>query len=262
MTGNPIVTQLALLPDALLPPKKSEKQHCFHTFWQHPERLPRFVAACPVARRYLDLFGPLPWDTFPERNLQRHWRHPPIPFQTLALAELIRLEEGHTSFKQLHRFLTEHPSLVGLLGFPLYPAPHTPLGFNAHQSLPDHRHLARLLQRMPNACVRTLLCASVQLIRKELEALGLAVGACVSLDTKHILAWVKENNPKAYVTERFNKINQPKGDPDCKLGCKRRRNQAAPPATPTRNAIRATKVTVGEFYWGYGSGVVVTKVPG
>ena len=45
---------------------------------------------------------------------------------------------------------------------------------------------------------------------------------CVSLDTKHILAWVKENNPKAYVPNRFNKARQPAGDPDCRLGCKRR----------------------------------------
>ena len=115
---------------------------------------------------------------------------------------------------------------------------------------------------MPNAALQFLLSDSVRLIRTELAARTAPPLECLSLDTKHILAWVKENNPKAYVTERFNKINQPKGDPDCKLGCKRRRNQAAPPATPTRNAIRATKVTVGEFYWGYGSGVVVTKVPG
>ncbi len=30
------------------------------------------------------------------------------------------------------------------------------------------------------------------------------VGDTISLDTKHILAWVRENNPKAYVSERFN----------------------------------------------------------
>ena len=262
MTGNPIVTQLPLLSAELLPPKKAEKQHSFHTFWQQPERLPRFVAQCPTARRYLDLLGPLPWDTFPERNLQRQWRHPPIPFQTMALAELIRLEEGHGSLNKLHRFLEEHPSLVWLLGFPLYPAPQTPLGFNARQSLPTHRHLTRLLRQMPNAGVRELLRVSVQLIRTELERQGLAIGECVSLDTKHILAWVKENNPKAYVTDRYNKTTQPKGDPDCRLGCKRRRNQAPNPTTPTRNAVSAKKVTVGEFYWGYGSGVVVTKVPG
>ena len=64
----------------------------------------------------------------------------------------------------------------------------------------------------------------MQLIRLELPA-DANFGDVVSLDTKHILAWVKENNPKAYVDERFDKTQQPRGDPDCKLGCKRRHNQ-------------------------------------
>ena len=115
---------------------------------------------------------------------------------------------------------------------------------------------------MPNAALQFLLSDSVRLIRTELAARTTLPLECLSLDTKHILAWVKENNPKAYVTERFNKTKQPAGDPDCKLGCKRRRNQAAPPTTPTRKPVSASKVTVGEFYWGYGSGIIVTKVPG
>ena len=43
---------------------------------------------------------------------------------------------------------------------------------------------------------------------------GKTFGEVVSIDTKHILAWVKENNPKAYLKEkRFDKTTQPKGDP-------------------------------------------------
>lgn len=88
---------------------------------------------------------------------------------------------------------------------------------------------------------------------------------CISVDTKHILAWVKENNPKAYVDNRFNKTQQPKGDPDCKLGCKRKHNkrlqQSDEPVTPSTNPLPAGSLQVGEFYWGYGSGVVVVKVP-
>ena len=40
-----------------------------------------------------------------------------------------------------------------------------------------------------------------------------------SMDTKHILAWVKENNPKAYVLEgdRLDKTRQPTGDRECRL---------------------------------------------
>jgi hypothetical protein len=83
------------------------------------------------------------------------------------------------------------------------------------------------------------------------------------LDTKHIIAWVKENNPKVYVSERFNKNKQPAGDPDCKLGCKRKHNRqvTAPQITPDKQAVPAKTVAVGEYYWGYGSGIVVVKVP-
>jgi len=113
-----------------------------------------------------------------------------------------------------------------------------------------------------------LLADSARLIRAELAAQGIETGDCISLDTKHILAWVKENNPKAYVDDRFDKTKQPAGDPDCKLGCKRRHNRrrkgAEPdsPPTPTKNPVPAKDRAGGEFYWGYGSGVVVVKVPG
>jgi hypothetical protein len=96
-------------------------------------------------------------------------------------------------------------------------------------------------------------------------------GTAISLDTKHVIAWVKENNPKAYFKRgRFHKDRQPSGDPDCRLGCKRKRNQrprssrgsSEPPTTPHKDAVPAKGLQIGEFYWGYNSGVVATKVPG
>jgi len=91
-------------------------------------------------------------------------------------------------------------------------------------------------------------------------------GGAISLDTERILAWVKENNPKVYVKAgRYHKDLQPSGDPDCRLGCKRRRNQRAsskdPPPTPADNPVPADTIAVGDYYWGYASGVVATKVP-
>lgn len=110
-----------------------------------------------------------------------------------------------------------------------------------------------------------MLTDSVRLIRAELATQRISSGECISLDTKHIIAWVKENNPKAYVSHRYDKTQQPPGDPDCKLGCKRRHNQRPapqePPPTPLKNPLPANTIAVGEFYWGYGSGVVATKVP-
>jgi len=137
-----------------------------------------------------------------------------------------------------------------------------PLGFNTLASLPDERHFTRLLRQMPNSALQFLLADSVRLILAELRAQHLPEVDCISLDTKHILAWVRENNPKAYVSDRFNKDKQPRGDPDCRLGCKRRHNRTTSSTTPTRNAVSAQRVKVGEYYWGYASGVVVAKVLG
>ena len=85
------------------------------------------------------------------------------------------------------------------------------LGFNARASLPTRQHLNQMLRQMPNAVLQFLLADSVRLIRDELQARQAPPIDCVSLDTKHILAWVKENNPKAYVPDRYNKAKQPAG---------------------------------------------------
>jgi hypothetical protein len=108
-------------------------------------------------------------------------------------------------------------------------------------------------------------------LRAELLDVYPDFGQTISLDTKHVIAWVKENNPKAYINGgRYHKNQQPSGDPDCRLGCKRKRNQrtgtrralSEKSATPLHDAVSAKSVKVGEYYWGYGSGVVATKVPG
>lgn len=50
------------------------------------------------------------------------------------------------------------------------------------------------------------------------------------------------------------------------MGCKRRRNQrTAPPdlpPTPAANPLPVQGISGGEYYWGYASGVVATKVSG
>ncbi len=262
MTDHPSVAQLPLFPEPLLPPKTTRNRPSLHTFWRCAQDLPAFVRDSPTILRTLELFGPLDWDGFPDRDLQRNWGQPTLPYSALVVAELIRLNEDLASTKKLRRFLKEHPGFIWLLGFPLVPAPNHPLGFNPRASLPTQRHLNRLVRHLPNAALQFLLADSVRLILAELQAQQAPAIECVSLDTKHILAWVKENNPKTYVSDRFNKHKQPHGDQDCRLGCKRRHNRTAPPPTPTRNPVPARQAKVGEFHWGYGSGVVVAKVAG
>jgi hypothetical protein len=238
--------------------------------WVQPGAdLPAFVTECPVAQRYLALLGSLDWAHFPERPTHRLWPGKvPAPRAPYVAAYLVKLNEGFASMGKLRSYLVEHPALVWLLGFPLRLDPAAPHGFDVRRSLPSRRQFGRVLRELDNAAAQFLLTGSVHLIRQELPA-DYNFGDVISLDTKHIIAWVQENNPKAYVSERYDKTKQPKGDPDCKLGCKKRHNKgegnggepAAPTATPSTQPIPASQATVGEFYWGYASGVVTTKVP-
>lgn len=250
--------------------------------------LPTFVAEDAVARRYLDLLSPLDWAHFPERPTNRPWPgKEPAPRAPYVAAYLLKLNEGLKSMGKLRAYLLEHPALVWLLGFPLVPDANAKHGFDVERSVPLRRQFGRILRDLDNAAAQFLLTGTVHLIQQELPP-EINFGDVISLDTKHIIAWVKENNPKAYVSERYDKTKQPKGDPDCKLGCKKRHNKgegnggeqatsdasssasapaapASPPAgpstTPTTNPVPASQASVGEFYWGYASGVVTTKVP-
>jgi len=270
MTGISIVTPFSALR-RWFQGYRCPKRPALHRLWQHHAALPAWIADSAPACRTLEMLGPLHWERFPERDLQRNYGQITVPYAAFAAACLVGLNEGFAALSSmgvLRRYLIEHPGFIWLLGFPLVPLATARCGFDAADSVPTARHFTRLLRTLPNAALQFLLGESVAAILAELSALHVSgVGECISLDTKHILAWVKENNPKAYVTPRFDKQKQPAGDPDCKLGCKRRHNQrkgtpvAAPTATPRRNPVAASSLVVGEYYWGYGSGVVVVKVP-
>lgn len=231
--------------------------------------LPELIQESPAALEYLKLLGPIDWSKFPIHPDQRIWfDFPPLPYWSFAAACLVKLDRQLGYMSSLRQFLVENPALMWVLGFPLAASKQTRWGFEADVSLPTERHFCRLLRDLPNSALQFLLDETVRLIRNELKGEGISSGQCVSVDTKHILAWVKENNPKAYIEEgRFDKKNQPAGDPDCRLGCKRKKNlgkgQSTPegvPTTPLNNAIPAHQVKVGDYHWGYGSGIVAAKV--
>jgi len=235
-----------------------------------PTCVPLCVQQDPVALRYLELLAPLDWAHFPERDLDTHWCLPTIPYVPYVAAYLVKLEQQLTYMPRLRQFLVEHPLLTAVLGFPM---PHgaTLSAALVDATLPTHRHFARILQHLPNSALQWLLDDTVRLLRLECATLSPDFGQAISLDTKHILAWVKENNPKAYVTERYAKAQPPAGDPDCRLGCKRKRNQRVTgeprsssnePATPFNNPRSPKGVPIGEYYWGYASGIVATRIPG
>jgi Transposase DDE domain len=238
----------------------------------HPDApLPAWVADDPVVQKYRALLGDLPWQQFPERATDRPWPGPPPePRAPFAAAYLIKLHEGKRCMSDLHRYLIEHPALVYWLGFPRIADPTAPHGFNCAASVPKRRHFSTVLRRLPTAALQFLLDATVQSLQATLPPEQQATfGDVIAGDTQALLAWVAENNPKQFIKEgRLDKTRQPKGDKDCKLGVKHRRNHAPADAdgsdqpTPTTDAKPASTLHVGDdILWGYASGVVATRLP-
>lgn len=225
---------------------------------------PYLVRQCPVATRYLELLTPLAWRHFPERGLKARGQHTyTLPHASFVAAYLIKLQEGFRSTSRLRQYLSDHPALSWLLGLATGPESFIPWHRQFQTRLPGTRHFNRILRTLPNASLQHLLGNLVEQLQAELRVIFPTFGHTISLDTKLILAWVKENNPKTYIKERYNPQRQPKGDPDCRLSVKRRRNIAPDTIpTPTTNPLAgSSNRSRPDYYWGYASGVVATKVP-
>jgi hypothetical protein len=238
----------------------------------HPHApLPDWVEHDPLVQQYRALLGELPWADFPERPSSRAWPGPqPDPRAPFVAAYLIKLHEGKRYMSDLRRFLMLHPALVYWLGFERVPDPAAPHGFDLAASVPKRRHFSTVLRDLSNDALQFLLSASITLLRDTLPPEQWATfGDAIAGDTQAILAWVKQNNPKQFIKEgRLDKTKQPKGDKDCKLGVKHRRNHApqdadgaGEPVTPTTDAKPASTLHVGDdILWGYASGVVASRL--
>lgn len=240
-----------------------------------PQQLPPFVQESTVALHYLQWLGRLNWQNFPERSDLtpdgQQWRgSDPQATAPYVAAMLIKIDRQLPHLSDLRQFLVDHPALPWVLGFPLVPSTQFRWGFDVEASLPSHHHFTRLMRKLPNDSLQFLLSSSVSLIQNQLPD-HLNFGDAVSLDTKHILAWVRENNPKEFIKGgRFHKEKQPKGDPDCRVGFKANGNQRKSKndelplpelPTPTTEATPGSHVRPGDYLWGYASGVVATKIP-
>ena len=250
----------------------------------HPAAtLPTWVACDPLVQKYRALLGDLPWSQFPERSRERHWPGPdPDPRAPFVAAFLIKLHEGKRSMPAFCTFLREHPALYYWLGLKRPCHPSAAHGFDLAASVPDHRRFSTVLRTLSADGLAFLLTASVRLLQDTLPlAEQTTFGDTIAGDTQALLAWVAENNPKQYIKEgRLDKTRQPTGDPDCKLGVKKRHN-TSPSATADAAdaalhlpadaldapALKAegkpvTKLQVGtDIFWGYASGIVVTRLP-
>ncbi len=184
----------------------------------------------PLVADYRAFFALFDWSLVQDWQAHRSSRgRPPHPESAYLKAFLIRLREGLIYTSQLRRFLLRHPLLVIELGFHLHLDPTAPYGFDAEQTLPCEQWLREKLRTFDHGLLQELLHATVVALQAEIPGLG----ETVAFDVKHIYAWVKENNPRLAITDRFCKDQQPGGDPECKVGVKRSTNQEQADGTTT-----------------------------
>jgi hypothetical protein len=204
--------------------------------------------ADPLVQRYRAFFALLDWAQVPERDPHRPWPgSPPHPKAAYIKALLVKLCEGKRFITELRTFLLEHPRLVLELGFRPVPDPAAPHGFDVAHTVPGARWLRHQQQTLDPAVLTALLAGTVRALAAAIPGLG----TTVAVDVKHIYAWVRENNPKETIAHRYDPTRQPRGDPDCRLGVKRRSN---------REASRGHRVEK-EYLWGYGTGIVSATDP-
>lgn len=202
----------------------------------------------PLILDYRAFFSLLDWSMIEQWEAEHATRgRPSHPESAYLKAFLIRIREGMLYTTQLRRFLLRHPLLVIELGFRLVLDPNKPYGFDVEQTLPCEYWLRQKLRTFDRSLLQALLHSTVRALQEEIPGLG----ETVAFDVKHIYAWVQENNERTYVTDRYDKTRQPKGDPDCRLGVKRSTNQ--------EQSDGSTKEKK-ELLWGYGTGVAASIV--
>jgi hypothetical protein len=249
----------------------------------------------PVVAQYRAFFSFLDWSLVEHFEAQRTGPgRPAHPESAYLKAFLIRQNEGFIYTSQLRRFLLRHPLLVIDLGFHLVLDPNATYGFDIDKTLPCRYWLTEKLQRLDQDLLQALLQATVVALQQEIPGLG----EVMAFDVKHIYAWVKENNPRVYVKDRYAKDQVLVGDPDCKLGVKRSSNRSIPdasdqpqsssaePSVPSTAATQQDspssassgtpssdpkekqgkqekkgKKEEKEYLWGYGSGVAAATDP-
>ena len=194
----------------------------------------------PVVQRYRAWFALLDWSCLPEPDPLHPLPGPrPHPLSAYVKALLVKIWEGKPYQTHLRQFLLDHPLLVLELGFRPDLDASQPYSFRVHTTVPSARHFRRKQQTLDPCWLTDLLHATIAVLHDEIPG----PGETIAVDVKHIYAWVRHNNLRCYIGERFNPKEQPTGDPDCKLGVKRSPNQEHPNGTRTLQR---------EYLWGYG----------
>jgi hypothetical protein len=178
-----------------------------------------------IVQRYRSLFALIDWQLLPESapDPSQPGKRP-HPESAYIKALFIKIQEGYEYCSQLRRFLVEHPLLVLELGFRPVLNGDLPYGFDVQRTVPSERWLREKQRRLDHSHLQDLFHATVHALQEAIPG----VGEVVAIDVKHQYAWVRENNLRESITDRFCKERQPRGDPDCRVGVKSSTNQEQP----------------------------------
>lgn len=104
-------------------------------------------------------------------------------------------------------------------------------GFDISRLLPSYWTFDRFLKNFDNEILSDIMKSQVLF----LSAQGIVDTSFIGLDSTPIAANTSQNNPKSFLSNKYNPHNQPKADTDCKLGAHTASNQ--------------TNEKKYEFYW-------------
>lgn len=117
-------------------------------------------------------------------------------------------------------------------------------GFDISRPLPSYWTFDRFLINFDNSILSDIMKSQVLSLGEK----GFIDTSFIGLDSTPIVANTSQNNPKSFLSNKFNPDNQPKADKNCKLGVHTASNQA--------NEKKY------EFYWGYKNHVLVDCISG
>ncbi len=117
-------------------------------------------------------------------------------------------------------------------------------GFDISLPLPSYWTFDRFLKNFDHSILSYIMQSQVL----SLAADGIIDTSFIGLDSTPVSANTSQNNPKSFLSNKFQPDNQPKADKDCKLGVHTASNQ--------------TNEKRYEFYWGYKSHVLVDCISG
>ena len=186
--------------------------------------------SAPKARFYDLLFQNLDLSEFPESTAVTG--RPGFSKRTLLRAFFVMKCECFEYIADLKDYLENNLLIANYCGFDIM------------KPLPSYWTFDRFIRELDHSLLEKLMQGQVS----KLVGLGIIDSSFIALDSTPVFANTKQNNPKSFAKNRFDKNNQPKSDKDCKLGVHTASNQ--------HNEKNY------EFFWGYKNHVLVDCITG